>query len=91
VSFTNKNSGKVLEVAGVLTASGANVQQWDDVRGGNQTWLPESAGGAWWSFRPNHATGQCLDISAGNPANGANVQQWACNGLAPQQFSLTAY
>lgn len=91
VSFTNKNSGKVLEVAGVLTASGANVQQWDDVRGGNQTWLPESAGGPWWSFRPNHATGQCLDISAGNPANGANVQQWACNGLAPQQFSLTAY
>ena len=91
VWWTNKHSGKVLEVAGISTANGANVQQWDDVRGGNQTWLPESAGGPWWSFRPNHATGQCLDISAGNPANGANVQQWACNGLAPQQFSLTAY
>ncbi|NOT88242.1 MAG: RICIN domain-containing protein [Lysobacter sp.] len=53
--------------------------------------LPVAAGAACWNFRPNHAPGQCLDISAGSTANGGNVQQWTCNGLEPQQFSLTPY
>lgn len=88
-SFTNKHSGMALEVSGSSTASGGNVVQWGDWRGPNQTWVPESADGAWWTYRPNHAPGQCLDISAGNTADGANVQQWACNGLTPQQFSMT--
>ena len=36
---TAKHSGKVLDVRGVSTANGAQIQQWDYLGGDNQRWL----------------------------------------------------
>jgi Ricin-type beta-trefoil lectin domain-like len=35
-----KHSGKCLDIAGVSTADGANVQQWSCYGGNNQRWRP---------------------------------------------------
>ncbi|WP_051840919.1 RICIN domain-containing protein [Streptomyces sp. NRRL F-5126] len=37
----------------------------------------------------NTISGDCLDVSADSRVPGGNVQQWTCNGLGPQDFTLT--
>lgn len=32
----------------------------------------------------------CLDVAADSRAKGGNIQQWTCNGLGPQDFTLTS-
>ncbi|GGS79785.1 RICIN domain-containing protein [Streptomyces griseoviridis] len=38
----------------------------------------------------NANSGLCLDVAADSRAAGGDIQQWTCNGLAPQDWTLTA-
>ena len=38
----------------------------------------------------NVKSANCLDVSKGATTSGANVQQWTCNGLNPQNWTITS-
>ncbi|MGP2440590.1 RICIN domain-containing protein [Streptomyces sp. JW3] len=38
----------------------------------------------------NANSAQCLDVAADSRTAGGNVQQWTCNGLGPQNWTVTA-
>ncbi|HOK06158.1 MAG TPA: RICIN domain-containing protein [Syntrophales bacterium] len=79
VEIVAKHSNKCLDVAGVSTGDGANVQQWQCHGGDNQKWLLTDKGGGYYEIRARHS-GKCLDIAAVSTATGANAQQWTCHG-----------
>ncbi len=83
-----KHSGKLLEVAGVSSENGANVQQWGNWGGDNQQWKFENAGDGYYFIKAKHS-GKVLDVSGKpNPGDGANVHQWAFHGETNQQWKL---
>ena len=83
-----KHSGKLLEVAGVSSENGANVQQWGNWGGDNQQWKFENAGDGYYFIKAKHS-GKVLDVSGKpNPGDGANVHQWAFHGETNQQWTL---
>ncbi len=62
--LTNKYSGKVLDVRGVSTADGANVQQWSYGGGANQQWRFVAAGSTATTKLPASAQVQLATASA---------------------------
>ncbi len=80
--------GKCLDVSGVSTADGANVQIWDFVGGANQKWKAIDSGGGCWQFEPQHAPGKRLDVNAAGSSDGTNVQQWTSNSSVAQLWKL---
>lgn len=87
--ITNKNSGKLLEVAGASTADGANVQQWTNNGNNCQRWRLEDAGGGYYRI-VNVNSGKLLEVANASTADGANVQQWPNNGNYCQQWKLNS-
>ena len=80
--------GKCLDVTGVSTAPGANVQIWAWWGGANQQWAAISDGNGVWEFAPQHSNGTRLDDIAFGTADGTNVQQWTANGSSAQQWRV---
>lgn len=82
-----KHSGKCLDVAGVSTATGANVYQWDCHGGPNQQWTLTDKGGGYYLMTARHS-GKCLDVAGVSKDNGANIYQWDCHSGPNQQWML---
>jgi Ricin-type beta-trefoil lectin domain-like len=75
----NWNSGKALDVVGVSTADGADVDQWAYNGGNNQRWSFTALGSGYYKVTVVHS-GKALDVSGWSTANGANVHQWTWTG-----------
>ncbi len=81
-------AGMRLDVAGVSTADGAQVQIWSDADGNNQRWKLEDQGNGYWEIIPQHATSMRLDVSGSGTSNGTNVQIWGDNNSNAQRWKL---
>src|SRR4029450_9535461 len=77
-------SNRCIDVAGVSTANGAQVQLWDCHGGTNQRWT--STAGRELRVYGN----KCLDANNQGTANGTAVIIWDCNGQANQQWNVNA-
>jgi M6 family metalloprotease-like protein len=90
--YTVRNvcSGKVLDVAGGSSRSGANVQQWDSNGTKAQQWAAADADGDGYFTLTNVGSGKVLDIAGNSAADGANLQQCDANGTSAQDFRLDA-
>ena len=87
----NRNSTKVMEVAGASTSDGANIQQNTYTNGLNQQWdvipLPSTLGGDYSYFSVTAAhSGKAADVNNFSYADGANVQQWTNGPGVNQQW-----
>jgi hypothetical protein len=87
--LTAQHSGKVLDVAGVSTANGALVQQWDWLGGDNQEWEIVPVEPPYVALLSRH-TGKALDVTNQSLANGASVQQWDWLGGDNQKWEMVA-
>ena len=91
--IVNRNSGKVLEVAGGSVNSGANLQQGNNTGGTYQQWnvtpVDSRIGGdfSYFSFTAVHS-GKSLDILNFSLNNGGNVIVWDDVKSANQQWYL---
>jgi Ricin-type beta-trefoil lectin domain-like/Matrixin/Putative peptidoglycan binding domain len=83
--FTAVHSGLVLDVAGVSTANGAQIQQWEWVGGNNQRFRLEDLGSGEYRLVAQHS-GKVLDVYAFSQANGAPIVQWEWVGGDNQRF-----
>lgn len=81
----NRHSGLYMDVAGVSSADGANIQQWSYSGNTNQQFeLTHLGGGTYRILAKN--SGKSLDVADISSANGANVLQWPYWGGTNQQF-----
>jgi len=87
VQIISKNSGKCLDVSGVATNNGANVQQWDCHGGANQLWTLTDKGDGFYLIAARHS-GRCLDVEGYGKGNGTNVSQYDCHGGTNQLWSI---
>ncbi|WP_290052122.1 ricin-type beta-trefoil lectin domain protein [Amycolatopsis solani] len=76
-------SGKCLDVNGVSTTPGAQVQIWECTGGTNQSWTRTSAGEL--TVYSGDST-RCLDASGQGTTPGTKVVIWTCNGGANQRW-----
>lgn len=83
----NKNSGKVLDVAGYSQSNGANVLQWSQGNGLNQRWDVQDLGNGYYSIHAAHS-GKSLDVWAWSADNGANLAQYSYYGHDNQLWAL---
>jgi lysophospholipase L1-like esterase len=77
-------SGRCLDVAGVSTTSGTQVQLWDCWGGSNQQWTYTA------SKQLMVYGNKCLDAYGRGTTNGTAVVIWDCNGQTNQQWNLNA-
>jgi hypothetical protein len=85
--LVNRGSGKVLDVSGVSTADGAQLQQWGRTDGNNQQFQFVDSGGGYYRVKARHS-GKVLDVYNFSTADGANVVQWSDHNGTNQQFRL---
>ncbi len=85
--LVNRNSGKVIDVAGASTADGAQIQQWTRHDGTNQQFQFVDSGGGYYRLKARHS-GKVLDIFNASTADGAQVVQWSDHNGTNQQFQL---
>jgi endoglucanase len=85
--IVNRNSGMLLDVAGLSTNNGGNVDQWIGNSGANQQWTLTSLENGYYEI-VNLNSGLALEVSGSSTTNGANVDQWAWNGGNNQQWGL---
>ena len=81
--ISNVASGKVVDVAGVSVADGANVQLWENFNAANQRWQAVSVGNNQFEFVSQNS-GSCLDADNGSD----NVHQWSCFGSNNQRWQV---
>lgn len=85
-TITAEHSGKVLDVAGASTASGATVQQYTSNGSNAQLWYFTNSGNGYYTI--HSALGTCLDVWSANTANGTMVDCYAYNGTNAQKWKL---
>lgn len=86
-TITAEHSGKVLDVAGGSTASGATVQQYMSNGTNAQLWYFTNAGNGYYTI--HSVLGTCLDVWSANTANGTMIDCYAYNGTNAQKWKLT--
>ena len=86
-TITAEHSGKVLDVAGRSTASGATVQQYTSNGTNAQLWYFTNAGNGYYTI--HSVLGTCLDVWSANTANGTMIDCYAYNGTNAQKWKLT--
>jgi hypothetical protein len=89
-TIVNRNSGKLLAVAGSSTVDGAMIVQSSALTSGDassQQWRLSS--GASYTLLVNVASGKALDVPALSTTHGTQLIQWAPNGGPNQQWKLT--
>jgi len=87
--IVNRNSGKVIDVAGTTTDDGASIQQWSRNDGYWQQFRFESAGSGWWRIIARHS-GKAIDLWEWNVNDGAEYRQWPVSTGNNQQFSAVS-
>jgi hypothetical protein len=80
-------AGKCLDVNGVSTTPGAQVQIWDCNNGSNQSWTRTAAGEL---TVYSGSDLRCLDASGQGTTPGTKIVIWNCNGGANQRWTVTA-
>jgi hypothetical protein len=87
--ITNKNSGKVLEVANASTSKGANVQQQADngITAGGQQWFLEPTVNGYFKIRNNNSD-HLLEVGSDSTSAGANVDQWQDIGRKTEEWKF---
>lgn len=86
-TITAEHSGKVLDVAGGSTASGATVQQYTSNGTNAQLWYFTNAGNGYYTI--HSVLGTCLDVWSANTANGTMIDCYAYNGTNAQKWKFT--
>lgn len=86
-NIINVSNPRYLDVYGVSTSDGANIEVWDYTGKDNQKWIIQSLGGGYYSLTAMHS-GKVLDVYGQSLASGANVDQWSWNGGWNQQWSF---
>ncbi len=84
-SISNGASNKVLDVAGVSSSDGANVQLWDNFNAANQQWNAVAVGENLFELISLNS-GACLDADNGSD----NVHQWTCFSSDNQRWYIEA-
>jgi hypothetical protein len=87
--LVNRQSGKVLSIAGASTADGAAAVQATDNGSAIQHWQVVDLGGGY-SKLVNVGSGKDLDVSAKSAAEGAAIIQYRDNGGTNQQWTVTS-
>ncbi|WP_338555414.1 RICIN domain-containing protein [Paenibacillus sp. KS-LC4] len=88
--IVNRNSGKVLSIAGTdKNADGANIQQFTDTGAAYQRWQIVNVGGGSFII-VNRQSGDFMDINGSSVADGALNIQWPNNGGVNQQWKITS-
>ncbi|MEO5714960.1 MAG: RICIN domain-containing protein [Luteolibacter sp.] len=88
-NFIGTFSGRAMDVYGISTANGANINLWDFWGGNGQKVTLTDTGGGF--FRPYFVhSGKTVAVAAGSTADGANVLQWQNTGGTEQQWKFTA-
>ena len=82
-SFINTN--KSIDVAGISSENGANIQLWDSNNDGGQEWTITNAGDGYYYLTSAHS-GKRLDLHNGYPNNGENIQLWEANDSCAQKW-----
>ena len=85
--LVNRQSGKVLDVAGTSTADGAAIQQWTRNDGAWQQWRFVDSGSGWYRLQARHS-GKVLDLWEWSTADGAPFRQFQDRSSWNQQFRL---
>ena len=85
--FSNKASGKVLDVVGGSAVDGANVQQYSDNNSPAQRYRIEAVGDGYF-YIVNIQSGKVLDVAGGVASAGTNVWQYERNGSAAQKWKF---
>jgi hypothetical protein len=91
--LVNRNSGKVMEVAGGSTVDGANVQQGTNTGATYQQWnvtpVDSRIGGdfSYYTFTAVHSA-KALDVLNWSLVNGGNIDAWDDNKNSIQQWFL---
>lgn len=83
--ITNRNSGKLLEVAGASLADGAAVGQWGPTGNPTQRWTLTPTGSS--TQLVNLNSGKLLEIPSASTVAGANAGQWGPTGNATQKWN----
>lgn len=85
-----RHSGKCLDVSGVSTADGANLDQWTCFAANqNQHFQWQAISGtSYFRIVARHSS-RCLDVRDHSLADGARIQQWICGTGLNQQWTRT--
>lgn len=88
-AIISRHSGLALDVAGVSTADGANVQQWGYGGGQNQQFDVSNLGNGYFSIRPVHS-GKSLDVWEWSTEPGGEIRQYTYAGGDNQQWAISS-
>jgi alpha-L-fucosidase len=86
--IANRNSGKVLDVAGGGTTDGTQVIQWPWWGGANQRWTFTNTGDGYWKIKDTNS-GKLLEVAGLSRADGGNVGIWSDADAPQQQWAVT--
>ena len=92
-TIRNVGTGRVLDVAGGSTQSGANVQAYVSNGTTAQQWSFSACdlmSAGTYEFAPAKSTDLRLDVDGGLSDDGANVQIWTANGSSAQRWTVTS-
>lgn len=84
-----RNGGLAVEVAGLATANGSNVEQWGYWGGTSQQWTLTHLGNNVYTIT-GVQSGRTLDVYGKGTANGTNVDIWDSNGGTNQQWQISS-
>jgi len=85
--LVNRQSGKVMDVAGTSTADGAVIQQWPRNDGAWQQWQFVDSGSGYYRLKSRHS-GKVLDLWEWSTADGGQFRQYTDLNASNQQFKL---
>ncbi len=81
-------SGRVMDVSGISTANGAQIQLWDWLNQNNQKWTITPIGNGLFRMTAVH-DGKVADVAGPSTADGAVVHQWSYVGVLNQKWFFT--
>ena len=90
VTFTNVNSGKVIDLDGAITKNGRNIHQYASNGTRAQKWIVQQSGSGY-SIVSAIDTSFALDIRNGSVYSGSNIQLYKSNNTAAQQWTFNKY
>ena len=79
--------GKCLEVYGLNTADGGQVDLWDYYGGANQKWSIQLTDNGYYKII-NANSGKALDVNGASLNNGVAAVQWTYSGGRNQQWGF---
>jgi len=84
--ISNRNSSKLLEIAGASTADGALASQWGDTGNATQVWNARPVTGG--TQLINNNSGKLLEIPGAATGDAVQAAQWGPTGNATQVWTL---